>query len=1130
LISGKKKENSDEVLKNSDIPEQDIQFNFSFRNYVKESFSVLIVNPLSGYVMKTVRVASLLIAGVMAGTLAATLCFIVFMQFEPVENTVLSSFLREKIEKSLPNSDFSMKSAALHWDLKAGAMEIALSKVRIDDFLIPKISVLLDYKKSFDQQRPVVKSVSILSPKLNLNVEDDFKKISINPNFEKGGANKALFEPLSTLGNFERILDKNAVIKLINADVSISEGGINWNLNNLYCEYKAGENFPKIIDCSVSIPEQRYTSHISLGKSDTADGKSVCNVKIESLNPSLLSAALSKRNTPPDSRIFSVTDGYNLPVSGTLKLDFKDAKFLGGKFDLTGTNGSVKLPTKSIISLNLGKKIDNGSVSGSFSEKGAVIDSLNVSYENSDLQLTGIKIPLGEFKFLDVANIDGTLSLTNIDAREMEAVLPDCITKSAIAVLKNYLPTFRMELFKVDVKGSVAFGNRPAGDTLKIGHGIFKIKDAKIPLGNRIVTNVDASGTISEDGLDVRLSNALFGKAKINRGVFFVSNADNSWIGKVNVTVPIANIAAYVPNISAKLASLPLEKLNLKGYANLDMKLLRVEGDELPRKDSLPFRIVEGEGEIKSDGNTKDLRLSWNGEKLSLVGNMVTGQNEISLKLNENLKNNSGNRELVFASNSDFLEASIPGITKMCNGDYILKINSSWKNKQEEHDVSMDLKNATMNIPLIGDVKLSKENGTFTARVLDDGKGLEFSKMALDTPNCKIKGKMTLDKNGKLTKCSLDSFENGGNSAKINLLKEKDRISFSAVGDYIDVSKVFSMLDKTEKDVVVSAYVNLKEAAITNNQKIRNVKGTLDWKNGKIINGACFGVLGKDTTLALSAKEMEGSDDALLALSASNAGEFLREFKITDTVSGGSINFITKSSKNIGKSFSGAFEMSDFIVKNNNQLTKLISLSSTNCLPNTDNLSVGFNLCTGNFTVTEDRITLEGGKAISPTVAISYRGSYDRANDNFDVSGMSLPMSAFLSNTNPNGSLTASYGITGSLGVPVLSVRPLRFVNNDALNEIFGNMLPVMVSAENDGMDIIPAENLSIAPQAGTADPFSHGAFDKKAENTVNTINTEAQGEKKLPSKNIVKDKFGIKITRGVKDTAPPKKTDTAEK
>ncbi|MDR2158074.1 MAG: hypothetical protein LBO02_02020 [Holosporaceae bacterium] len=1119
LISRRKKSPEEEAAKIS-LSDPSLDLDFSLRNYAKESFSVLIVRPLSGYVLKLMRITSLLITGISAGLIAAALCFAIVMQFGSLENTILSSFIQSKFEKLLPESDLSMKSALLSWNSNVKAMEIVINKIRIDDLSMPRVSILPDYAESFKRQKLVMKTVSIMNPKICLGASDDFKSVSLNPNFEKGGTNKALLEPLSTFGNFKNLLEDGVILKLVNADVSVTENGVDWKLKNVYCEHKMGEKFPRIIDGTLyHLPEQGYMSNISLSKSEVGN-KSVYDVKLESLNPLSISSAFAKRNIPIDSRIFLAIDGYNLPVSGTLKLNFEGTKFLGGKFDLVGAEGSIRLPIKNTLSLNLGKRIDSGSVSGSFSENHAQIDSINISYGDSGLQLTGISVPLSEFKFLDVANIDGTLSLTNIGVNEMETILPENISRSAIATFKNCLPGFKLEVFKVDLDGAVAFGNRASGEKLNVGQGIFKIKGAKIPIGEHFVTNVDAIGTISDDGLDIRLTNAFFNKTRINNGMFFVSNQDNSWIGRVNASVPLGDISSYVRDISPRLASLPLDKIQIRGLANLDMKLVRVEGDRKLR--DLPFRIVEGEGVIKSNDNARELRLSWNNERLSLQGDVNAGSNKIKLNIDENLVQNSGKGEFQFVANSEFLNSFIPKIGKMCGGNYHLKINSSWKDRQNEYDVNMNLKDAAVFIPIIGDVKTKNDDGYFKAHIENNNGNYEISNMSFVSKDNKISGKMTLDKNCNLLKCSFDEFEVNGSSVKINIMKEKNNILFSAVGKRLDARKIFSVSDYVDKDTAISAYINLKEMDFSDMHKIRNAKGSLEILNGKIIGGACYAVIGVDTTLALTAKDIDGANDVLLSLSASNAGEFLKYLKITDTVSGGTINFVTKSTKNASKSFSGAVEINDFIVKNNSQLTKLISLSSTNWLPNSDNLSVGFNFCFGNFTIAENKIVIENGKAISPTIGISYNGSYDRVNDIFDIYGIALPTSSILNNQNANGTPVANYQISGSLGMPIISVKPLKFISNSALDEIFGNMLPIMPSI---GEESVVASNGgrindNIAPPEKATDPFSQGAFDKKADDRI--VEDKKEEDTILPRrpnlrKRSVDNKFGIRIVRGVK-------------
>jgi hypothetical protein len=278
---------------------------------------------------------------------------------------------------------------------------------------------------------------------------------------------------------------------------------------------------------------------------------------------------------------------------------------------------------------------------------------------------------------------------------------------------------------------------------------------------------------------------------------------------------------------------------------------------------------------------------------------------------------------------------------------------------------------------------------------------------------------------------------------------------------------------------------------------VKNVNGNFHIKSGKIIGGACYAVIGEDTTLALTSKDIEGTNDSMISISASNAGEFLKYLKITDTVKGGSINIVTKASKSADQSLSGAFEMSDFIVKNNAQLMKLVYLSSTGWLPpNTDNMALCFNLCDGNFTIADNQINIVG-RAVSPNIGVCYDGSYDRLNDNFNLVGISLPISSVLNHGGSGESLAANYSITGPLKAPIVSVKPMQLMPDYELSEKFGNVLPLTVSS--DRMNGVSPGNEFVS------DPFARNAFDTP---TV----------AKKPGKSLERStdrKFGVKITRG---------------
>lgn len=1096
FISKRKKtdveENVEKSGTDSSVVDASLDLDFSLRNYAKESFSVLLVRPLSACMQKVLRGTSFVVTGVVSGTIVAFICFIVSLQFGSVENSIVSSFIVSKIETIFPDADLSIKSAMFNWNKEYNSLEINLKKVRMDDFIIPKISILPDYAASFKNQKLVMKSISIVSPKIAIDIADDFKTISFNPNMEKGVMNKSLCEPISTIAPMKNILDNNTLVKLIGANVVVADNGIKWDLKNVYCEYKVNDGSPSIFNCSSILPGQQYSSDIKIEKTGSLDN-TLYDVKINSLNPSAIYNAFAKRGTSFE-HLMSVIEGYNLPVSGNIKVTFNGDNLSNCKFDLIASSGCIRLPNRNTLSLNLGKKIDNGSISGAIFDNKAIINSINVSYGNSGLQLTGIEAPMSDFKFMDVANIDGTLSLTNIDIKDMDNILPSNISKSIIPAFKNYLPGFKLELFKVDLNGPIAFGNRMNKDAINVGQGVFKIHDAKIPVGEHIVTNVSATGNITTDGIDIKLSNAMLQKTKINHGVFFLSNRDNSWIGKVNADVAVDEISSYAKTISAKLSSLPIDKLDIKGVANLDMKLVRVIGDKL-RDEKLPFRIVEGDGVIKSADNTKNLKLSWNEKGLSVVGDVSTGKNSVHMKIEEDFSQNIGSGVFKFIGNSDFLRSLVPIVPQWFAGNFDLNISNNWNKTADNFDIDMNLKNATVTVPVLGNIKASKDDGSFKAHVTKLDDRLIFSKMSLISKDAKINGQITMSRDGEISECVLDDLILNDSSAKVNLLKKDNKhFLFSLVGDSVSADNFASIFNNLENDTKLTAYINLKAITISNMHKMRNVKGTLEVMGGKIVGGACIGVIGEDSTVALTAKDIEGTNDYLISISASNAGEFLKTIGITDTVNGGDINFIVKSSKTSSQSLSGAFEIKDFIVKNNNHLTKLISLSSTNWLPGFSDFVVGFNSCTGNIIATKEYIKIENCKAISPTMAISLDGEYNRLDDDFRATGISLPISSALNN-NSNGALAANYKLSGAIGTLSVSVQNLKFVNNDLLNSVFGDLIPTnkATSTNYDG----DVGNSNVDDQ----DLFSREAND---------------GDMKQTQAPRVDKKFGVTINRGL--------------
>ena len=1115
--------NTVKLIKNKhhkEIDEQNVPSNveldFSLRNYAKESFSVLIAKPLSNYFMKFTRIMTFIITGGIIGTLFSVIAFVFFMQFGSIENKFLSLFIDSKINSLFPDSDLVVKSAKLSWNTEKHSPEISLKKLKLDDLVIPSISIFPNIVESIKKQKLVTDSVNIVGPKINVRFSDDFKISYFDPNFERTYNKSSLSESTSVLRGFKKLLNNFGDLKIINADVTIEENGVLWKLSNAYCHYVIGEEFPTAVSFKIKLPNQDYFSSFNIVRTVVGDiDKYIVN--IDSCNPHSLREILLKRNSPINNPIANSVLENNLPVSGLIHFDRKGDEILKGDFDLIGGAGSIKIPAKTSISLNLGKTIDNGSISGTFNENGIDINSLNVNYGDASIQLTGISVPMLEYHLMDIANIDGTLSLTNIGISEMSSLLPENFSKSIIPSFKNYMPGFKLGLFKVDLKGAVPFGKRNVSEPMSVGNGVFKLSDAQVPLGKTIIEDVEAVGSITEDGFDVKLSNARLNETKINSGEFFVSSKDNSWIGKINADVSAREVKKYAADISQRLSSLHIDKLSIGEKADIDMKLVKITNDDLSDK-SLPFRIVEGNGVLKSPDNTKQLKFYWNENELNVSGDISEGKNDINLVLEENFREKEGTAEFKFKSESDFLKNMLPGSEKILSGNYSMNLNMGWKGDVTQYAIDADLKDALLNFPILGDLKLTHTPGNLKAKILVNNDILDFSELSIDTVDNKIDGNIVIGKNGVIYKAAFNDFVINGNTAKLNVIRDNlNALSISIIGKKFNTDLLSRVCKMIPIDQNIACYLNLEELTIEDAFPVKNIKGSLNIRNGKITSGACYGVISKDTTLALTAQPNTTSDDSIVSLSASNAGEFLKYFKITDSISGGTLNIVLKNSIISDSSMSGAFELTDFMVKND-KLTRLISFSSMNGISNTDSYSVGFNFCLGSFVLVDNLIKIENGKAVGPTVGISYAGTYNRLEDKLDLVGVSLLTSSVMSSKGTNGAYAAPYKLIGSIGNPIMSVKPLQFVTNEAISEVFGNMIPI-ISTENYPLteSLVPVNADNATDNSVTVpkekDPFANKAFDRSSAKTANK-KSKTKKRKTVPR---LEKKYGVTINRGKK-------------
>ncbi|MDR2794949.1 MAG: hypothetical protein LBB12_04180 [Holosporaceae bacterium] len=648
-----------------DIP---MRTRMSWKLYLKELLPQFVTQSFFGW--KVIKGISFAIIGIVAGSVCSLILCIVLLQFGSLENTVLSSIVEKHFEEVMPDSDLSIKTASLQWNSDHKAFEINLKRVRIDDFVIPNIAIIPDYLESLRRQRFVTRSVSLINAKIKIDIADNLSSVSLSIGSERGAGKSAVLKPVSELCDLTKILDENVVVSFVSADVVIAENGVIYTPQNLYCEYLVGQRAPRLLSFSIVLPHMPYRSEISIEKEEKIEGN-VYDVKINSLNPHSIYHVLLGRDTP-FNRLLPLIEGYNLPLSGVLKFRYDGNRLLDCTFNLSASAGTIRLLKNDSLALVLGKKIDSGNVSGTITTDKLLLDNLSILYGNSGIGMTNISVPMNDFVTSGAPSVNGLLSLTNINIREMCSILPENVCKNITQLLKNCLPVFKMESFQIDLDGPLCLKEDSSDKKLKVGTGIFKIKDAKISIGDDLITNVNATGSITNDGLEMQLSGAKLRSWRLNNGTLFLSRKDNSWKSEMNIRM--AKNGASLENDASQ------NKDEIEGDINvpMDQNLVNTQ-----KPTQVAFDIV-----CKSDCVKKLFAIMpqyLNGNIMLTINNSYDGQKEL------------------FALTADLKSATVAlplfGVVKQIDEEGTFKVNIAQVNDNLE---CSDLQFSSANTQIAG--------------------------------------------------------------------------------------------------------------------------------------------------------------------------------------------------------------------------------------------------------------------------------------------------------------------------------------------------------------------------------------------------------------------------------------------
>lgn len=922
------------------------------------------------------------------------------------DNQNIQDFIKPHIQKILNVNDIKIKSGNMSF--KGIKPFILLRGVNVNGLEIPELKITPAIFKSIFSFRFRIGEIELVNANIDLAVSNKTENIFMKNYFSN--EKDAKYIPVDSINN---AFTDDIECKISKSSIKIRRGNESLSLDDVSGAFSGR----KLIPDSMSF-KTRFSHDAPLSTINVTNNAHVIDVKFKDIKTNDINKFIKEKELQFLKPILKVTENGRLNLYGSLSFEKKNQNI---KFDISSGEGTIfpKFITSFIAN---GKYVDKVSIAGVCKNDAIILNDVDLYFQKSHLKVTNLSVDK------DGYSVDGTLAMRNISKRDL-LLIPKPITDSCLFLFKHNIPDFKLASLKMDVKGSVSYSGKNPDMKFDISHGKFEMRDGAIQLANKIIENASASGEIIGDKVKLNIRSANLCGMTVDGGTLNINNNGESWDGTISTVLPTASFIQQL-NI-LKQCAVPFDKFVLKD--KVKCKLCVVSNKD---NNNNGFKIISGEGSVLSGNHM--LFITWDADKATIRGLAETKAKRIvSLNTSIDIKNNVGEKQLVIDSDNDMVASINESVAAILKGKYKVTTLEKWSGNKGSYKMDIDLNGATISLPAIGNIKNKDDPGHISATATFDGNMMVFDKVNIDAKDKHITGSMTIDRStNAIVSCNFKDVSSRNSHMTLNIRHtEEGPVKVNIVGSYLDISNMLEMIknEKSDSEIVISTRID--KARISDFQTVRDLKGRITIKNGSIIDGAGYCVLLDGSTVVLDASMLDEAN--IITLSASNAGQFLKELDFTDSVVGGRLKLsIASDLSELSANNIQAIncELSDILVKNNEQFAKLASLSMTN---NVDpkNFSVGFNGVICSLSIVDGHVTISDGRAIGPMICLSFNGTYDRMDDDLKLSGIAVPVNFYALN---GKSIYSPYSLFGSLSHLDLAVNPLCSTEKNLLADVFG--------------------------------------------------------------------------------------------
>lgn len=619
------------------------------------------------------------------------------------------------------------------------------------------------------------------------------------------------------------------------------------------------------------------------------------------------------------------------------------------------------------------------------------------------------------------------------------------------------------------------------------------------------VTDVYGKVDFYNDKLKMYFDKGVSDDVILNQGyieLYDLNKEDN--YAKIDLTGvgSITDILRLIDNPPLRYTTeMGINPQNIKGSAETNLKLQfelkeDLSPDEVGVDISATLQDVVLTDIIKDktiEAKKLDLKVDNSGLELGGVANF--DGIPITLKWNENFnhKDYRSRYRLSFNFDNNFKQKMGLNISAL-NDPYVQgsipaqAIVTVYDDQKAVVDFNGDLQNANIDYAFLGFKKKVGTEGVISARLnLLKNQVVDIPMFALSKPNFNLKGKIALDKQGKLKTIDITDIKGDKTSARAKIdmaYAPQEKIKINVSGSSYNLSEFFAkdeedikaakerrkqqkLADAAAPDVVEAdelaaapnTEINIAVNSLWTNQNValRNFAGSAKIVHGTglqemhlIGNFASSRKNGKITNLKLDYVPRP-HNEYLLTIESDDAGSTFKFLRLYDYMRGGSLSINAK--RDSAKNFVGHAKIRNFNIYNTPIFAKLLTVASfTGMVDLLTGEGIAFSHFDAPFEYKKSTLKVNDAKAFGNVVGITGNGTYSMRYQEFDLKGLIAPaygLNTFIGSIPLVGTLlsgkdgtvfAANYTITGDIDDANVSINPLSALSPNSLKELMSSI------------------------------------------------------------------------------------------